>query len=89
MEDQLTVHQNWNLHPMNPNRDLTGWKDVYRTEGEEYQPGLTSQVKMDINAVMGTPAMDSPVIRTQARAALTINDFKDVVNAAVVTNLDM
>ena len=35
IEDQLTVQRNWNLHPSNPNPDMTGLKDAYRS-GELY-----------------------------------------------------
>ena len=34
IEDQLTVQRNWNLHPSNPNPDMTGLKDPYRS-GED------------------------------------------------------
>ena len=26
IEDQLTLQRNWNLHPRNPNPDMTGWR---------------------------------------------------------------
>ena len=29
IEDQLTLQRNWNLHPRNPNPDMTGQKDTY------------------------------------------------------------
>ena len=34
IEDQLIVQRNWNLHPSNPNPDMTGLKEAYRS-GEE------------------------------------------------------
>ena len=43
IEDQLTVQRNWNLHPNNPNPDMTGLKDVYKS-GEESNMGKTGQV---------------------------------------------
>ena len=32
IENQLTVQKNWNLHPRNPNLDMTGLKEAYRLE---------------------------------------------------------
>ena len=32
IEDQLRVQKNWNLHPRNPNLDMTGLKEAYRRE---------------------------------------------------------
>ena len=43
IEDQLTVQINWNLHPNNPNPDMTGLKDMYKS-GEESKLGKTGQV---------------------------------------------
>ena len=31
IEDQLTVQRNWNLHLSNPNPDMTGLKDAYKS----------------------------------------------------------
>ena len=31
IEDQLTVQRNWNLHPNNPNPDMTGPKNAYKS----------------------------------------------------------
>ena len=45
IEDQLTVQRNWNLHPNNPNPDMTGLKDAYRS-GEDKFLGNTGQVRM-------------------------------------------
>ena len=42
IEDQLNVLRNWNLHPSNPNLDMTGLKDAYRS-GEENYLGKTGQ----------------------------------------------
>ena len=39
IEDQLTVQRNWNLHPSNPNPDMTGLKDAYRSREELELPG--------------------------------------------------
>ena len=47
IEDQLTVQRNWNLHPSNPNPDMTGLKDAYRS-GEDNHLGKTGQVRMEI-----------------------------------------
>ena len=50
IEDQLTVQRNWNLNLSNPNPDMTGLKDKYRS-GEENYLGKTGQVRMEVNAV--------------------------------------
>ena len=47
IEDQLTFQRNWNLHPSNPNPDMTGLKDTYKSR-EESKNG---QIRMEINAV--------------------------------------
>ena len=31
IEDQLAVQRNWYLYPSNPNPDMTGLKDTYRS----------------------------------------------------------
>ena len=33
--NQLTVQRNWNLHPSNPNPDMTGLKDVFIREDRQ------------------------------------------------------
>ena len=50
IEDQLTVQRNWNLHPSNPNPDMKGLKDAYKSR-EESNLGQTGQIQMEINAV--------------------------------------
>ena len=32
IEDQLSVQRNWNLHPRNPNPEMTGLKDAYQSQ---------------------------------------------------------
>ena len=39
IEDQLTVQRNWNLHPRNPNLDMTRLKDAYWSGEENHLPG--------------------------------------------------
>ena len=34
IEDQLTVQRNWNMHLRNPNLDMTGLKDAYKSREE-------------------------------------------------------
>ena len=63
IEDQLTVQRNWNLHPSNPNPDMTGLKNKYRSGKESYL-GKTGQVRMEVNAVV-IYATTNPA-RTQA-----------------------
>ena len=50
IEEQLTVQRKWNLHPSNPNPDMTGLKDAYRS-GEKNYLGKTGQVRMEVNTV--------------------------------------
>ena len=38
-----TVQRNWNLHPSNPNPDMTGLKDAYKSGGDNYL-GKTGQI---------------------------------------------
>ena len=59
IEDHLTLHPNWNLHPSNPNPDLTGLKDAYRY-GEENYLDKTGQVRMEVNVVKA-PVRNAPV----------------------------
>ena len=49
-EDQLPVQRNWNLHPHNPNPDMTGLKDVYKSREENFL-GKTGQIPMEVNTV--------------------------------------
>ena len=60
IEDQLTIQRNWNQHRSNPNPDMTGLKDAYRS-GEESYLGKTGQVRMEINTVT-TPVKNAPII---------------------------
>ena len=64
IEDQLTVQRNWNLHPSNPNPDMTGLKEAYRS-GQDNYLGKTGQVRMEANAVT------APVKTTQIIYATT------------------
>ena len=50
IEDQLTVQRNWNLHPRNPNPDMTGLKDGYKSGGDNYL-GKKGQIRMEVNVV--------------------------------------
>ena len=50
IEDQLTVQRNWNLHPSNPNPDMTGLKDAYKSGGDNYL-GNKGQIRMEVNDV--------------------------------------
>ena len=59
IKDQLTVQINWNLHPSNPNPDMTGLKDAYKSR-EESNLGQTGQIRMEINAVTN-PLQNAPV----------------------------
>ena len=69
IEDQLTVQRNRNLHPRNPNPDMTGLKDSYRS-GEENPLGNTGQVRMEVNAVTAL-IMSTPVIYAAVTQAPT------------------
>ena len=69
IEDQLTVQRNWNLHPSNPNTNMTGLKDVYRSREENYL-GKTGQVRMEVNTVT-TPVKKALVIYATTKPAPT------------------
>ena len=81
-EDQLTIQRNWNLHPRNPNPNLTmtRLKDTYWS-GEERHLGNTGQVRMEAKAVTA-PVMSALVIYAAASkaptwTALAIADCED------------
>ena len=46
----MTGRRNWNLHPNNPNPDMTGLKDAYKSK-EKSNLGKTGQILMEINSV--------------------------------------
>ena len=46
IEEQLTMQKNWNLHPRNPNPDMTKLRGTYQS-GEECHLGNTGQVRME------------------------------------------
>ena len=84
IEDQLTMQRNWNLHPRNPNLDITGLKDAYHS-GEESHLGNTGQVRMKVNTVTA-PATNTPDIypsagQVPAQVTLVIKDCEDTHNA--------
>ena len=64
IEDQLTIQRNWNLHPSNPNPDMTRLKDAYKSE-EENPLGNTGQVRREVKVVT------APVIYETANPAPT------------------
>ena len=59
LENHLTVQRNWNLHPNNPNPDMMGLKDAYKSR-EDSNLGKTGQIRMEINAVTN-PEQNSPI----------------------------
>ena len=59
IEDQLTVQRNWILHPNNPNPDITGLKDSYKSR-EDSNLGKIKQIRMEINAFTN-PVQNAPV----------------------------
>ena len=84
IEDQLTVQRNWNLHSSNPNPDMTGLKDAYRS-GEDNHLGKTRQVRMEVNTVTD-PVRNTLVIYATANPAPTQptifnTDCEDTLNA--------
>ena len=70
IEDQLTVQRNWNLHLSNPNPDMTGLKDAYRSSEENYL-GKKGQVRMEVNVVTA-PVRNTLVIRATTNPAPTL-----------------
>ena len=69
IKDQLTVQRNFNLHPSNPNPDMTGLKDAHRSREENYL-GKTGQVRMEVKSVTA-PVRITPVISATTNPALT------------------
>ena len=69
IEDQLTIQRNCNLHPSNPNPDMTGLKDAYRF-GEENYLVKTGQVRMEVNAITA-PVRNTVVIYATTNPAPT------------------
>ena len=79
IEDQLTVQRNWNLHPSNPNPDMTGLKDAYKSR-EESHLGLTGQIRMEVNAVTN-PVQYAPVKQpAQGIQIIVIDELADKIN---------
>ena len=46
----VNLQRNWNLYPSNPNPDMTGLKNAYKSEGDNYL-GKTGQIRMEVNVV--------------------------------------
>ena len=79
IEDQLTVQRNWNLHPSNPNPDMTGLKDAYKSR-EENDLGQIGQVRMEVNAVTN-PVQFAPVMQpTTGNQIIVIDELADKIN---------
>ena len=82
-EDQLTIQRNWNLHPSNPNPDMNGLKETYRS-GEENYLGKTGKVRMEVNAVTA-PVRNASVIYATTfpapiRAPIIDTECEDTLN---------
>ena len=74
---------NWNLHPSNPNPDMTWLKYAYRS-GEENHLGNTGQVRMEVNAATA-PVGNALVIYATANPApnqptIFVLDCEDTLN---------
>ena len=79
IEDQLTVQRNWNLHPSNPNPDMTGLKDAYKSR-EVSNLGQTGQVRMEISVVTN-PVQNAPVFRpTQDGQIILAGECENTLN---------
>ena len=83
IEDQLTVQRNWNLHPSNPNPDMTGLKDGYKSK-EESILGKTGQIRMEIKSV-NKPEQNAPVFchatnPTPNRTVTLATECEDTLN---------
>ena len=79
LEDQLTVQRNWNLHPNNPNPDMIGLKDTYKS-GEESNLGKTGQVQSEINRVTN-PVQKALVTYAATNPTPTfVTECKDTLN---------
>ena len=62
IEDQLTLQRNWNLHPINPNSDMAGLKDAYKSRDYNYL-GQTGWIPMEVNTV-SNQVLNTPVFYT-------------------------
>ena len=83
IKDQLAVQRNWNLHPSNPNPDMTGLKDAHRSR-EESNLGKTGQVQMEISGVTN-PVQNAQVIYadinpTQTRTPTFFTECEETLN---------
>ena len=83
IENQLTVQRNYYLHPNNPNPDMMGLKDVYKSR-EESNLGKTGQIRMEINAV-NKPEQNAPVFYpatnpTPNRTVTLATECEDTLN---------
>ena len=96
IDDQLTVQRNWNLHPNNPNPDMTVLKDTHKSREENYL-GKTGQICMEINGV-NNQVQNAPVFYpatnpTPNMPVTLSREFKDTLNhlgnCYVVTSQDI
>ena len=82
--DQLIVQRNWNLHPSNPNPDMTGLKEAYRS-GEDIHLGKTGQVRMEVNMITAPVGNDLVIYATanpaQIRPTIFDTYCEDTLNA--------
>ena len=78
IEDQLTVQRNWNLHPSNPNPDMIGLKDMYRSGVENYL-GKTGQVRMEVK-VRNAPVIYATTNPAPTWAPIFDTECEDTLN---------
>ena len=72
IEGQYTLQRNWNLHPSNPNPDMTGLKYSYRSGEENYLE--TGQVRTEVN-VFTAPVRNATVIYATTNPAPTRHPY--------------
>ena len=83
IEDQLTVQRNWNLQLNNPNPDMTGLKDAYKSR-EDSNLGKTGQIRMEIKDVTN-PVKDAqgfyPATNPNPNTPITlVRECEDTLN---------
>ena len=79
IEDQITVQRNWNLHPNNPNPDMTGLKNAYKSKEENYL-GKTGQIRMEVNQVQNAPVFYPAPNQTPNMPVTLARECEDTLN---------
>ena len=73
IEDQLTVQRNWNLHPNNPNPDMTGQ--------------VRMEINEVTNPVQNTPVIYAATNPTPTGAPTFVTECEDTLNHLTLNHL--